>query len=127
MPDMFGMQQGGSQYTALCAFQQIFGPDIFRTHIQRDKAAVYHEARFNFMTEERIWHSRDHDQQTLPGGRQREIVLSAREFYREIMSRPLPADLNAANSPSSTPATPDLFMWISYRCFTAKREERVPF
>jgi hypothetical protein len=127
MLDTFGMQQGGTQYRRLIAsFQRIFGATIFfGTDIQRDKAAVFHQARFNFMSEARIWYSRDHEQQTLPGGCQNEIVLSA-EFYREVMAHPIPADLDAARALSSSPAALDLFMWISYRCFTAKGEERVP-
>ena len=127
MLDTFGMQQGGAQYRRLIAsFQRIFGATIFfGTDIQRDKAAVFHQARFSFMSEARIWYSRDHEQQTLPGGCQNEIVLSA-EFYREVMAHPIPADLDAARALSSSPAALDLFMWISYRCFTAKGEERVP-
>ena len=38
----------------------------------------------------------------------------------------IPADLEAAKALSSAPAALDLFMWISYRCFTAKGPERVP-
>ena len=68
------------------------------------------------MTEARIWYARDHEQETLPGGCQNEIVLSA-EFYREIIAHPIPADLDAAKAPSSCPAALDLFMWLSYRCF----------
>jgi Plasmid encoded RepA protein len=127
MLDTFGMQQGGTQYRRLfAAFQRIFGATIFfGTDMQRDKAAVIHQARFNFMTEARIWYARDHEQQTLPGGCQNEIILSP-EFYREIMAHPIPADLDAAKALSSSPAALDLFMWISYRCFTARGEERVP-
>lgn len=121
------MPQGGTQYRRLIAsFQRIFGATIFfGTDIQHKKAAVIQQARFNFMTEARIWYTRDHDQQTLPGGCQNEIVLSA-EFYREIIAHPIPADLDAAKALSSSPAALDLFMWISYRCFTARGEERVP-
>jgi hypothetical protein len=48
--DVFGMQQGGSQYRRLiAAFQRVFGATIFfGTDTQRDKAAVTHHARFNF-------------------------------------------------------------------------------
>ena len=53
------------------------------------------------------------------------IVLSD-EFYREILNHPIPADLEAAKALSSSPAALDLFMWLSYRCFTAKGRERVP-
>ncbi len=76
------------------------------------------------MAEARIWYARDYQQQTLPRGCQNEIILSA-EFYEEIMAHPIPADLDAAKALSSCPAALDLFMWISYRCFTAQGEERV--
>ena len=53
------------------------------------------------------------------------IVLSD-EFYREILGHPIPTDLEAAKTLSSSPAALDLFMWLSYRCFTARGRERVP-
>ena len=53
------------------------------------------------------------------------LQLSA-EFHNEIMAHPVPADLEAAKALSCAPAALDLFMGISYRCFTAKGEERVP-
>jgi hypothetical protein len=127
MLDVFGVQQGGSQYRRLiAAFQRIFGATIFfGTDTQREKAMVTHQARFNFMREARIWYSRDPNQELLPGGFENEIVLS-NEFFREIMSHPIPADLEAAKALSPSPAALDLFMWLSYRCFTAKGQERVP-
>lgn len=62
---------------------------------------------------------------TLPGGFQNEIVLSY-EFFKEIMSHPIPTDVEAAKALSCSPAALDLFMWLSYRCFVAKGRERVP-
>ncbi len=123
----FGMQQGGSQYRRLIgAFQRIFGATIFfGSDMQLEKAAVVHYARFNFMSEARIWYSRDPGQQNLPGDCQNMIVLSE-EFYREIQSHPIPADLEAAKALSSSPAVLDLYMWLSYRCFAAMGEQRVP-
>ena len=127
MLDTFGMQQGGSQYRRLvAAFQRIFGATIFfGTDTQRERATVVHRARFNFMSEARIWYSRDPEQRLLPGDCQNMIVLSD-EFYREILSHPIPTDLEAAKALSSSPAALDLFMWLSYRCFTARGKERVP-
>jgi hypothetical protein len=127
MLDTFAMQQGGTQYRRLVgAFQRIFGATIFfGTDMQRIRAAVVHRARFNFMSEARIWFSRDPEQRLLPGDCQNMIVLSD-EFYREILAHPIPADLEAAKALSSSPAALDLFMWLSYRCFTARGRERVP-
>jgi hypothetical protein len=98
---------------------------FFGTDTQRERAAV-HQARFNSLSEARIWYSRDADEATLPGGGfQNEIVLS-HEFFKEIMSHPIPTDMEAAKALSFSPAALDLFMWLSYRCFVAKGRERVP-
>jgi hypothetical protein len=48
------------------------------------------------------------------------------EFYREVTAHPIPTDLEAARALSCSPAALDLFTWLSYRCFFAKGEERVP-
>jgi hypothetical protein len=127
MLDVFGMQQGGSQYRRLiAAFQRIFGATIFfGTDVQQEKAAVMHHTRFNFMREARIWYSREPNQTALPGGFENEIVLSD-EFFWEVTSHSIPTDLEAAKALSSAPAALDLFMWLSYRCFTARGQERVP-
>ncbi len=127
MLDVFGMQQGGSQYRRLiAAFQRVFGATIFfGTDRQRERATVTHHARFNFMREARIWYSRDPSQATLPGGFENEIVLSD-EFFREVTTHAIPTDLDAAKALSSSPAALDLFMWLSYRCFTTKGQERIP-
>jgi hypothetical protein len=105
MLDIFGMQHGGSQYRRLiAAFQRIFGATFFfGTETQRWKASVFHQTRFSFMTEARIWYSRDPEQQHLPGDCKNTVVLSD-EFYAEIMSHPIPTDLEAAKALSCTPA-----------------------
>jgi len=96
MLETFGMQQGGTQYRRLMgAFQRIFGATIFfGTDRQRERAAVIHRARFNFMSEARIWYARDAAQETLPGELQNEIVLSG-EFFGEILNHPIPTDMEA--------------------------------
>jgi hypothetical protein len=126
MLDVFGLQQGGTQYRRLIAsFQRVFGATIFfGTDIQREKASVMHQSRFNFMREARIWYSRDPNQETLPDSFENEIVLSD-EFFREVTTHSIPTDLEAAKALSSAPAALDLFMWLSYRCFTAKGSERI--
>jgi hypothetical protein len=54
------------------------------------------------------------------------MILLSNEFYREILDHPIPTDLEAAKALSSCPAALDLFMWLSYRCFTARGKERIP-
>ena len=126
MLDTFGMQQGGSQYRRLIeAFQRVFGATIFFGTNTQVKAAVFHQVRFNFMSEARIWYGRNLDQPNLPGDCRNMIVLTP-EFYQEVTSHPIPTDLQAAKALSCAPAALDLFTWLSYRCFIAKGEERIP-
>jgi hypothetical protein len=127
MLETFGMQQGGSQYRRLvAAFQRIFGATIFfGTDTQSVRANVFHHARFNFMSEAQIWCSRLPTDEPPPGKVENVIVLS-QEFYKEIVDHPIPTDLEAAKALSSAPAALDLYTWLTYRCFSAKGEERVP-
>lgn len=126
MLDTFGMQQGGSQYRRLIeAFQRVFGATIFFGTNTQVKAAVFRQVRFNFMSEARIWYGRNLDQPNLPGNCRNMIVLTP-EFYQEVTSHPIPTDLQAAKALSCAPAALDLFTWLSYRCFIANGEERIP-
>jgi hypothetical protein len=127
MLDTFGMHHGGAQYRRLVgAFQRIFGATIFfGTDSRCERAKVAHQARFNFMSEAYIWYCRDPDHRTLPRACENEIVLTA-EFFQEITDDPIPADLEAVRALSSCPAVLDLFTWLSYRCYTARGEERIP-
>jgi hypothetical protein len=84
-----------------------------------------HRVRFNFMREARIWYSRNVNQTMLPGGWENEIVLSD-EFFHEVTAHAIPTDLEAAKALSSSPAVLDLFIWLSYRCFTAKGPDSIP-
>ena len=54
------------------------------------------------------------------------MIILSDEFYKEILSHPIPTDLEAAKVLSASPAALDLFTWLAYRCFTARGRERVP-
>jgi len=127
MLEIFGMAKGGKEYRRLvAAFERIFGATIFfGTESTRKQAHVVQRSRFNFLSEAQIWYSRDPAQEPLSAGFENVIVLSD-EFYKEVIAHPIPADLEAVKAFGSAPAVLDLFMWLTYRCFTAKAEERIP-
>jgi hypothetical protein len=60
-----------------------------------------------------------------PPGKLANLIVLSHEF-KEIMDHPIPTDLEAAKALSSAPAVLDLYTWLTYRCFSAKGEERVP-
>ncbi|HEY3439693.1 MAG TPA: replication protein RepA [Paludibaculum sp.] len=123
----FGMAKGGKEYRRLvAAFERIFGATIFfGTDPKKSTVRVVHRSRFNFMREARIWYNRDLDQQFLAEQFENVIVLSD-EFYKEISAHPIPADMEAVKVLAAAPAVLDLFMWLTYRCFTAKGTESIP-
>ena len=53
------------------------------------------------------------------------IVLSD-EFYGEVSGHPIPTDMETVKLLVAAPAVLDLFMWLTYRCFTAKAPESIP-
>jgi len=127
MLETFGMHKGGKEYRRLvAAFERIFGATIFfGTDALRGTAKVLQRSRFSFFQEAQIWYSRDTEQYPVSDQFENVIVLSD-EFYREITTHPIPADLEAVKVLAASPAVLDLFMWLSYRCFLAKGKEMIP-
>ena len=127
MLETFGMHKGGKEYRRLvAAFERIFGATIFfGTDTVSGTSRVVQRSRFSFFNEAQIWYSRDPEQYPISDQFENVIVLSD-EFYREIAAHPIPADLEAVKVLAAAPAVLDLFMWLSYRCFTAKGKEKIP-
>jgi hypothetical protein len=127
MLGIFGMHKGGKEYRRLVrAFERIFGATIFfGTDQIRSEARLVQRSRFNFLREAQIWYNREQDQPVLSDEFENVIVLSD-EFYREISEHPIPTDLDAVRVLSASPAVLDLFMWLSYRCFSTRSEETIP-
>jgi hypothetical protein len=48
------------------------------------------------------------------------------DFYQELVTHPVPNDLEAVKLLAASPAVLDLYMWLSYRCFKAKGVEAIP-
>jgi hypothetical protein len=96
MLETFDMHKGGKEYRRLvAAFERIFGATIFfGTDTSSGRAKVVQRSRFNFFREAQIWYSRDPEQCPLSEEFENVIILSD-EFYLEIMTHAIPADLEA--------------------------------
>jgi hypothetical protein len=126
MLETFGMNKGGKEYRRLiAAFERIFGATVFfGTEKLSSTAKVVQHSRFNFLREAQIWYNRTNDDALLYEGGN--VIVLTDEFYQEIMLHPIPTDLEAVKVLAAAPAALDLYVWLSYRCFTAKGEESVP-
>ena len=127
MLDTFGMAKGGKEYRRLvAAFERIFGATIFfGTDTTGPRARVVQRSRFNFLREAKIWYNRDRSQ-SVPGEEFENTVVLSDEFFAEVMAHPIPVDIEMVRIFGSAPGALDLFVWLAYRCFVAKGEERIP-
>jgi hypothetical protein len=127
MLEMFGMQKGGKEYRRLVAgIERIFGSTIFFGSEQAaEGASLFSRARFHFVRETHIWFDRDPSRIHLAGGRENIVVLSD-EFFREICEHPIPTDLEVVRLLAASPGALDLYLWITYRSFTAKTPQSIP-
>jgi hypothetical protein len=126
MLENFGMSKGGKEYRRLvAAFERTFGATIFfGTDSLTSNAKVVHRSRFNFFSEARIWYN--HGNNRLPGEPYENVIVLSNEFFKDVTAHPIPTDLEAVMLLSSAPAVLDLFVWLSYRCFTSKGPECIP-
>lgn len=127
MLEMFGMQKGGKEYRRLVAgIERIFGSTIFfGSERTAEGAKLFSRARFHFVRETHIWFDRDPSRAHPAGNRENVIVLSD-EFFREITEHPIPTDLDAVRVLAASPGALDLYLWITYRSFTAKTRQSIP-
>ena len=112
----------GKEYRRLvAAFERIFGATMFfGTESLQATARVVHRARLSFLSETTIWYQR------FDAGPAENVVKLSDEFFAEIMAHPIPTDLEAVKALAAAPGALDLFVWLTYRCFTAKGPESIP-
>jgi hypothetical protein len=118
--DLFGMAKGGKEYRRfIAAFERIFGATIFfGTESGANANRIVHRARFNFMREATIWYS------AREGG-ENSVTLTD-EFYAEVTAHPIPNNLDIVRLLAPSPGAMDLYVWLAYRCFTAKGPQSIP-
>lgn len=123
----FGLQTGGKEYRRLvAAFERVFGATIFfGTDSLHGSAKLIQRSRFHFLREAQIWYSRTLEQRALSSEFENVVVLTDK-FYQEVLSHPVPNDLEAVKLLAASPAVLDLYIWLSYRCFKAQGPELIP-
>ena len=124
MLDTFGMHKGGFEYRRLvAAFERIFGATMFfGTETSKGSARVVQRSRFNFLREARIWYAREPDSKRISDEFDNVIVLSD-EFYSEIVSHPIPTDLDAVKALTASPGLvgPVHVAFVSMLCVERRR------
>jgi hypothetical protein len=131
MLDAFGLPKGGFAYRRLVeGFRRVYGATIFYgTDTERQPSEpVYESARFNFFDSIKIWRTKaDAARQPLPKPDDPDNVIEISEpFWNELLKHPIPIDGKALRLLAASPALLDFYIWLVWRCYTAKRLVSIP-
>ena len=122
----FGLNHNGVSYRRLTeGFKRVFGSTIyFGVGDDASGREVFDCARFCFFDRIRLWTSRGESNHGIAGIANR-IELSER-FWEEIHAHPIPGELHAVRGFVNSPGCLDFYLWLTWRCHRALREQRIP-
>jgi hypothetical protein len=124
----FDLPKDGPHYRRLVdGFKRIFTSSVY---FGTDGAAygqqVWDYRRFHFFDRLRIWCSRTADEDIEDIKPDCNIICLSEAFWQEIQGHPIPVDVRIIRALTSNAGCLDLYVWLSWRCFHAKRTEQVP-
>ena len=99
---------------------------FFGTDTLTSKSSVVKRTRFHFFSEAHIGYHGTKEERSLSEGDFENVIVLSTEFYEEVIAHPIPTDFEVVRILSAAPAILDLFVWLSYRCFTARGKESIP-
>jgi hypothetical protein len=86
---------------------------------------VWDHKRFDFFDEMKIWCGTTAADDIL-GSATRNTLMLSEAFWNEIEAHPIPVDIGVVRELTNTPGCLDSYMWLAWRCYTAKRTEAIP-
>ena len=126
--ETFELPKDGRYYRRLVdGFKRVFGATIFfGTEEERKSYAVFDWARFHFFDKMQLWYTKDFAQKNLPGEEFENRILLSEYFWNELKQHPMPIELEVVRAFANSPALLDFYMWLVWRCWTAKDEIAIP-
>lgn len=127
--ETFNLPKDGRYYKRLIAgFQRIFYSTFyFASDDQDTEAVVITRTSFRFVRDLQLWYVK----RGVPGkesglNRQENVIMLSEEFWGEIREHPIPVDLNVVRALADSPGNLDLYVWLVWRCWTAKGPVSIP-
>jgi len=121
----FGLPLDGPSYRrAQDRFMRVFYSTWFFGKKNQHRAKMF---RVHFFDKIDLWFTRDLDTPTLPGEefKNNRIVLSE-AFAADLEQHLPPIDLNAIAAWSDKPSVAYVYMWLGWRCYTARGRVEIP-
>ena len=124
----FDLPKDGPHYRRLVdGFRRIFTSTIyFGTESAAGQQQVWDSRRFHFFDRLRIWCTRAGEENLRESPPDYNIISLSEPFWQEIQAHPIPVDSRVISELTNVPGCLDLYMWLCWRCFSAKRAECIP-
>ena len=124
--ETFGLPKDGRYYRRLVAgFERIFYATFFFSSDRCDGERVVIERHsFRFVRDIQLWYRQDS-----VGSAEdpfENIIVLSEEFWKEIQDHPIPVDLAVVRALADSPGNLDLYIWLVWRCWTAKAQVHIP-
>jgi hypothetical protein len=127
--DTFGLPKDGRYYKRLIAgFERIFYSTFYFASDQEDaETVVITRTCFRFVKDLQFWYVKDSPSGSpLSPHRPENLIVLSEEFWREIQDHPIPVDLTVVRALVDSPGNLDFYVWLVWRCWTAKGPSGIP-
>jgi hypothetical protein len=128
--EAFGLPKDGRYYKRLIAgFERIFySTFFFSSNQQVGEATLMERQSFRFLKDSKLWYAGPSgcESAASPQVRTKNIIVLSAEFWKEIREHPIPVDLAVVRALADSPGNLDLYVWLVWRCWTAKGAVSVP-
>lgn len=124
----FDLPKDGPHYRRLVnGFKRIFSSTIyFGTESSGGRQDLWDCRRFHFFDRLHIWCTRTADEDLVEPKPDYNIISLSEPFWQEVQAHPIPVDVRVIRELTNVPGCLDLYMWLCWRCFHAKRTENIP-
>ena len=78
---------------------------------------------FRFVRDIRLWYRQSSES---PEDLSENVIALSEEFWKEIQDHPIPVDLAVVRALADSPGNLDLYVWLVWRCWTAKVQVHIP-
>jgi hypothetical protein len=124
----FDLPKDGPHYRRLVhAFKRIFTSTIYFGGANvSGSTQLWDYRRFHLFDRLRIWCSRTADEDLHEEKPDCNLISLGDAFWQEIQAHPIPVDVRVVRELTNNSGCLDLYMWLCWRCFNAKRTEYIP-
>jgi hypothetical protein len=136
--DMFGLVNNGRNHRRIQdGFRRILSARIIweqddEASSQAEQPSVFRAKAFQFIDELQLVDHKKHNNPDqlalpdLPDMMNDNVVIVSEQLYGQIKKSPIPIDLRVVGALTDSPSAMDLFIWLSFRCNSAKGSTRIP-